>query len=311
MARRRRQAPRDVGDRVRMERDGGAEHDHQAIPVQAAERAHRLMEHALERRDVPLRPLVTRRVAAADLGEEEEPFVLGARPTAAEEAIEIVCAREALEREIGETRQADARRCLGMQSVEVRLLAHARTVGDERAVHVAAARIDERNRAAPRRTRRRQRRAHGLGQRVHVVGLVAGHEDLERVRGRAAAVHPSVGDRSGRVGGDRRGVAGRAGDADDDTPVVELDPPRRGADDGGDRRRARRVGSQDVGGGRGAAPARIGVGEPAADLIEHLARRGGELQQHVDGRPAVLDRRRRRPGCDALRRDRGVARPRR
>src|SRR5262249_4141207 len=109
VARRWRQPVRDVLERRGVDRDGRADGDGDAVPVEAPTRiaraperpqgVRRLVKQSLEAGDVRRRVARVVGRPAAELGNYEQPLVFGHRPAPSEEAVDVVGARQALEGE--------------------------------------------------------------------------------------------------------------------------------------------------------------------------------------------------------------------
>ena len=194
------------GDRVhgrRVDRDRGPHDHHQAVPLQPALRVARrergaqrprgFLEGALEGRALVGDGAAVARGARAHLGEDEHALVVGYGAAASVEAVDVVGCCEALEREVAQPVEADARRGGGVDAVQciVVTVGAVLVVGHEGPVHVGAAARDpgdrERYGGGVGRAERRRDVCRAL---AGVVAERACDEQLQRVgarlRGRLA-----------------------------------------------------------------------------------------------------------------------------
>ena len=312
--RRRHEPARDVLDGGRIQRDRRTDRDRDAVPVQAparvarapqrSEGARRLMEHPLEPGDVQGRVVHLVRGPAPHLGEHEQPLVLRHRPAPCPEAVHIVGARQALEGEASEAREADARGGLRVQPEKARILARAGRPANHRAVQVPSARAAERQGAALGRQRRHvERLRHRAHDGLWILAVLVGHHHLDGVHGGPPRHDVARRDRTAYLLDRATHARDRARHADHHPPVGQVDAlgaQRCGANLPERHRFVGREEAEQVGGERDVAPACIGLEQPPSHAIEEVPGCGREVEQHRRRRWARAGRRAREPRRDAL-----------
>ena len=307
VSRRRIQAARERVDQLAIEVDRRRRGEHQPVPLEpparvaqlemVAQAARGLEEVALERRDVQARlaPVGLVGRAPAHVGEHEQALVAGDLRAARVEAVDVLGRLEPLDRELAQPRQIDPRGGLGVDAVEIAVFAHRRRAVAERVLeremHRAPAGGEQREREALGGERRAEQRRDRLRDARHRILVGNRHEQLDRVDAAARRA-----DRRGARGAaeplQRRPEVRRLRHAAEHDAIARqveaLDVHRTHDARGVGERPLVRVQPPDVRGDRDRAPARIGVGEPAPDAVEHRARRSREVGEHRFGR--VRDR---------------------